>query len=210
MRSPNQIVTDSETSNMTKVLAIIAKCSVTDAQIIKKVVQSVFKVDPTISHLEDGGYNGEYDVVLTFGEEAFKACVNDLTIYPLPEPSRLTDKEENQDAREYTWEKLNQAKAVLDLRKPGVQNNSLTEESLPPIAANDVAQLAKINPNGWVGKTKNGRTIRLSARPTEEGSEDIKLTFSELYALKVATELLGVKEFTLVPSHKADTDSGSQ
>ncbi len=197
---------------MNKVLAIGYNTNHNDRLIMERVIETCIGIKPTVMDVTgDVGTSGA-SVVITFGQEAFEAmyagCVPYLFV-GLPAPSRLLDTQENEEARQYTFEKLTEVRKKLDAPKPSVQNNSLTEESLPPIAANDVAQLAKINPNGWVGKTKNGRTIRLSARPTEEGSEDIKLTFSELYALKVATELLGVKEFTLVPSNQADTSSGS-
>ena len=182
-----------------------------DRPIMERVVKGCLGIIPSIKDITSDDYNlADADLIITFGKEAFEAMWG--TRHPLvavPEPKDLVNLPINEEARQYTFEKLTEAKQkYIDKSGPPAQINSLTKESLPAITANDVAQLEKQNPNGWVGKTKNGKTIRLSAKPTE-GSEDINLTFAELYALKIATELLDVTEFTLVTANQSHSRTGS-
>ncbi len=177
-------------------------------KLLNRMVDGSFRASPDILHtgqLTEEGIE-EYDLVFCLGKEAYESVykLHDKAI-ALPDEERLIDTEENQDTREWTWNKLQEVKRELDSRQDNKQTNSLTKESLPPITANQVAEIEKQNPNGWVGKTSSGKTVRLSKQPVE-GSEDIQLTFAELYALKVAVELLDVTEFTLVPSTQTNTN----
>jgi hypothetical protein len=190
-----------------KILALVENCTKEDYEIVIKVVSSIFGSEPLII---DGDRRQDWpwdpDLILTFGQEAYENAIGMARHFiPLPGPSRLVNKEGNEDAREFTWNKLNEAKKLLDVKLGSGQDNSLSKESEPP---DSVIKLDKVSSHTWSARTRDGKTIRLSKRP-EEGSEDIRLTYDELYALKVAKDLLGVEEFTLVPSTKANPSSRS-
>lgn len=188
-----------------------------ELQQVMKIMGSAFPLkefNPNIIDLHEEDLEdritAEDKVIIAFGKQATEMGFpyRDYRLFlAVPEPSELFDTYSNREAREYTWEKLCELRKKIDSVKQNVQTKLPNKEPESSLDLTEINNLVKLNPNSWVGRTKDGVSIRLSAKP-EEGSEDIKLTFTELYALKVAMELLEITEFKLVPSNKTNNSSG--
>lgn len=81
-------------------------------------------------------------------------------------------------------------------------NNTIKLETLPTLDSKQVLELfqqafSKDGVKEWIGTTREGRTIKLTV-DKEIGSADINLTFAEMYMLKVAVEILKLKELEIV------------
>jgi hypothetical protein len=118
-----------------------------------------------------------------------------------PEPKQL-EPGGDETARVKVWQDLLELKAEPTTKK---ECKTITEDSLPELTAGDVKSLEKtikeLGIKEWKGVTKDGKSIKLSVVPIE-GSEDIKMTFSELYAIKLAMEILQIKEIDIVTNSK--------
>lgn len=174
--------------------------------LITRLVKAVFATEPQIVDLMSNYFTpSKEDLVIVMGLQAEK-ILKENKIFSnqinLPEPDLLTEEEENESARESAWKNLVRAKESIDKNRKNNYGRVLTKESLPSFTANEVLAIEKLNPNGWIGRTQDGKTIRLSSGKIQGASEDITMTYAELYALKIAVELLGIQEFELVPNNE--------
>ena len=110
-----------------------------------------------------------------------------------------------QKSRLKAFEQLKLLKISCEEDSIPLNNEVILEESIPDLTIDQLKILEKnLSQKGvdtWLGTTKNGKTVQLSLEP-KEGNADIKMTFSELYAIKIAIEALEIKEFTIVYSNK--------
>lgn len=155
------------------------------------------------------------DTVLIFGERARRLTSPQQSKFrlELPELYRLdTTLDENKQDIQDTVKKLSQLKQALS----SVTNNDLptTEtvketdkalnlnEEFPEELTTKVIEILEKQQrdqgiNYWLGNTVDGRSIKITLEP-EEGTADINLTFSELYAVMSLKEAFRVKELEIV------------
>ncbi len=180
---------------------------------MRRTIAGVFGIEPSIVDLTKVTLVLDADLIVIFGRKAAQVFYDRLQpkvpSVMVPEPVKLIDIDGNEETRMWTWKTLSELKRNLDAPVSNEQDITPQEILPPKLTRNDVQELEKSSPNGWSGRTKSGRSIRLSAERTQEGSEDIKLTFTELYAIKVAMELLDITEFHLVTSKQSNHHSGS-
>lgn len=107
---------------------------------------------------------------------------------------------------EIAYNEVLEFKEYLDNRPlDSVQQDStkqqFTEESLPGLTSTEVRDLeSTLLERGvlyWEGETVDGKSVRISRKP-EGSTADINLTFSELYAIKIAMETLQVTKLEVV------------
>ena len=187
-----------------KITALGFNLSKKNKELINSLVQYIFKTEPkTIDLISNYFEPTKEDLLVIFGKPAnnllkpLKILSNQIL---LADPDQLDSEEGDEEERNNACKKLLLAKESVDRSKKEPYRRTLTKESLPQITANEVSAIERLNPNGWIGRTENGKTIRLSSGKIKGNSEDICMTYAELYALKVAVELLGIKEFELVSS----------
>jgi len=171
------------------------------SRILKATLEEEFFV---ITSLKDNEVveHVEEDMILCFG-----ARVHNLTKtkYPnaiaLPELPKLVDSPSNRESRLKAWEILKQLK-----EKP-VEKEQDTELLLEPedLAVALQGKLDQLKKNmaadgttHWVGTTKMGKKVVISTSPKTDIPCDYSITVEELYAAKLAVEILGLKTLTLV------------
>jgi len=144
-------------------------------------------------------FNGN-DAVLIFGargKKYFRKNSNCHQYLELPEITELEKTDDNEGVRERIWEQLLSFKETLD------NNQIITAEALLDLSADNIlaleASLKAKGLNEWFGRTKKGETVCLSLLPAEEkkNKADIVLTFAELYAIRVAMDVLEVEEIVI-------------
>jgi hypothetical protein len=212
-----QKVADLVESNI-KVFAFVFGINNEEMDLVNSLLKAIFILKPTIIDLADlvtfdKTIAREEDYLFFFGKSAETVFNIDFGKIKgrkilLPEPKYLTNNEENEEERNKTWQLLQGLKRLDSLNK-GNYPRLLTKESLPAGKANDILSLEKEYPNGWIGKTEDGKTIRLASDISQSSSEDINMTYRELFALKLAVELLDIKEFELVPNTKTNLGRNS-
>jgi hypothetical protein len=177
-----------------------------DFELIRKI--GAFLTTETIS-IKDLTYHNiktEDDinnVVLIFGDKAsqrLKGITTKTTLF-LPEIRLLHAETGSEQKRVETFKKLKELKDKEDLKKPKMLTEVITDDPVITLSVTDLkaleTNLRSRNVNSWIGKTESGKIIQISIVP-EDGSANIRITFSELYALKTAMEVLDIKEFTIV------------
>jgi hypothetical protein len=138
--------------------------------------------------------------VFIFGEKADRQ-IGDISVRARLVFGSLADLDGtfgNEDLRREAFEQLQKLKEAQSVKQEHI--SKISESTLPSLTSDQVLiQLRQaISGQDWVGTTKDGRIIRLSIDKKEKGSEDIALTFSELFAMKLAMETLGIREFDIV------------
>lgn len=130
----------------------------------------------------------------------------------LPSLDKLEPKPENEKIRTDTWEAI---QILVKEYKEQIEINKelITEDSIPILTSNQVLLLEKTlkanNKNTWIGKSKDGRSFRLTIEDTKEGNEDIRMTFRELFAIRAAMETLQVEEIQIVQSNSKNSYKGN-
>lgn len=161
------------------------------------------QVTPTVSK-----YSKE-DLILCFGPRSFQ-MVSPLNpgAIKLPLLSQLVDKPSNTETRIEAWEILKR------IKDPAIEEESqleLTPEDLLKHLELKSQNVSKdFTEDGtayWLGTTLTGKKVLISnSNQNLNISCNFKLTLEELYAAKLATELLGLKHLTLVKTgNKNDT-----
>lgn len=201
---------------MSKVVVLGFSLDAKDKRFINKMISAVFNEVPEIVDLQSYKYRlkGGERLLIGIGEIAGRDIgqTEYFTGKPcciLPDLEKLDPDTGDDEIRQNVWQQLLGLRKYLDVPAQSEQTTSLTPDQLPVIEADAVPDLEKNHPRGWVGITKDGKSIKLTKTPTTEGSEDIKMTFAELQAIKTAVELLGVREFSLVPSNQANPSPSS-
>lgn len=149
------------------------------------------------------------DVVLCMGTRCHNLVSHE---YPgaikLPVLSDLEPRGENRESRLEAWETLTQAKNAskwthLDLElelSPEDTGKLLTEKSKTL-----VRHVNEDMTEHWIGTTALGKKVLISNKQNTKNIPcNFQLTFEELYAAKLAFDLLGLKSLTLVKGNKDD------
>jgi hypothetical protein len=105
----------------------------------------------------------------------------------------------NQNDKLEAWELLKKIKEYQAINSKIV----FTEENLPVLSANEIRelenQLKLLNIKEWKCFSKGGEEILLTFEPLEnKQSNVINFTFLELFALKLAIEILDLQEIEIV------------
>jgi len=151
------------------------------------------------------------DIVFFFGSNrAINAAKeNDYKLkIEFPDPIELDATLGDDDLRDIAWKKLKKLKEFLEEetdtqleRKAETQNPEIND--LPAISTDKILQQLKVamaqrGIQSFKCMTQDGREIVLTVEP-QKCDADFCMTFAELFALKMAQEVLHVKEFELVP-----------
>lgn len=158
------------------------------------------------------------NINVCFGKRAFnivtaavagaKMQPTNVEVVELPELSKLENTASNRPYRLQAWEIL---KAVKD-GPPAVKE----EEPQLDLKPEDVAALLKTKLQNvqahitedktayWMGETLLGKKVLISDKPLTNIPCDFRLTFEELYAAKLAVDILGLKTLTLVKGKQDD------
>lgn len=149
------------------------------------------------------------DIILCLGIRAYNMVSYEHPgAIKLPPLSELTPLPENREARLQAWETLTQAKKAvkithtdLDLElKPEDLALHLTDKSKTLIK-----NVEEDKTEYWIGTTTLGKKVLISNQQnTKNIACNFQLTFEELYAAKLAFELLGLKSLTLVKGKEDD------
>ena len=142
------------------------------------------------------------DVLFIFGSKASRLAnnINAKNVVHLPDLITLHPDTGITENRKQVVAKLKVLKQILedDIKEELVQTIS---DPIPDISISDLEILEKNlkskSITKWLTTTKNGKTVQISLEP-ETKEADINITFSELYALKIAMDALSIKEFTVI------------
>lgn len=148
--------------------------------------QPIFIIDLKISEPEVG----PIDNILIFGAKANRLFSRGTqqNILILPELKELEPG--NDKSREQTYANL------LNFKQQIQNQKIISEDSLPNLSCNKILalenRLKEKNENSWKGKTKDGRSVEIQLESINSDA-DIILTFSELYAIKAAMDVLDIE-----------------
>ena len=145
------------------------------------------------------------DILFLYGRKAQNYFKNSECRYKVefPDISVLVGSTNNK-AKQEAYKQLLELKEKLSRPEeiPPTENKKLTAEPLPDISPEQILilqeEIIENKKEYWQGKNKQGNTIRLTVKP-ETSEADINMTFAELYTLKIAMEVLQLKEIEIVP-----------
>lgn len=149
------------------------------------------------------------DIVFLFGQRAINACADKKCRAKIdfPELGKLDPALGETLDRTLAYKRLlilKDALSSIEDFQALKENTKLSENNLPDLTADQVKTLEdtlrKKGETVWKGITRDGKRILVSVEPTKDESCDLNLTFSELYAVKVLAETLGVRELEIVTS----------
>lgn len=151
----------------------------------------------------------EGDINIVCGTRCYNLLQDQgVKLVSIPAPKLLLSSEENKDTRKKTFDLLKS----IDLENPveEVEVKEITSEDLKKFTPDLILSLEQTlknkNITHWIGKTLSGKSILLVLDIKEPGVEidkfDLVLTFSELYSLKIASQMLNISTFTFVSGDK--------
>ena len=152
--------------------------------------QPIFIIDLKISEPEVG----PLDNILIFGTKANRLFSRGTqqNILILPELKELEPG--NNKVREQVYTNL------LNFKEHIQNQKVISTESLPNLSCDKILaienRLKEKNEKSWKGKTKDGRSVEIQLHSTSSDA-DIVLTFSELYVIKAAIDVLGIEEIII-------------
>lgn len=181
-----------------------------DYDLIVKMVKVV--TDTPVEIYDLASYEAdilEKDIVFFFGENRAVTAAKQANCrlkVEFPDAVELDAAFGNEDLREMAWEKLKEVKRLLATAKEqerAADIPKIVADDLPAISSDKILQqlrvaMSKQGIESFRCITKDGREIVLTVEPQKCDAE-FCMTFAELYALKLAQEVLHVKEFELVP-----------
>lgn len=159
-------------------------------------------------------HHRDTETVICFGIRAYNIVSSDnkSAIY-LPELIKLIDVPSNRDFRIKAWDILQ------GLKNKKVEKEEDTKLEIRPedIAHNLTDKYSKLQKHiqedgteHWIGETLLGKTVLITPNSINNTVKtDFVITFEELYAAKLAIEILGLKTLTLVKGKKDDKDKRS-
>lgn len=180
-----------------------------DFELIRKIASIVTTEAISIKDLIYHQIKDEEDmnnIVLIFGEKAserLKGLATKTTLI-LPEIHLLHAETGSEEKRLETFRKIKKLKEKEKSQKVKLSTEVINDDPVANLSITDLKalelNLKTRNVNSWIGKTESGKTIQISIVP-QDGDANVRITFSELYALKTAMEVLDIKEFTIVYSN---------
>jgi len=159
----------------------------------------------------------EDSIVIAFGQVAsnnVKRLLNEkpianIKLYELPHLSELIRKEQNTKWRAEAIQQLKTVKTELDSNLFRPTGLTIKEQHLPNLNHRQLLLLQKITEEAGQEScfqvTKGGKLIEISNEPLADSKATVHLTFRELYTIRIAMDVLGVHEVTLVSNRKNDT-----
>jgi hypothetical protein len=178
-----------------------------DFELVRKIAKVVTTEHVTVKDLRYYDIkleNTEEDILFIFGNKACRLAgdIKAKHVVNLPDISTLHSKTGILEKRQEALKQLNILKEILedDIQ---AELNKKVQDPVPEMKISDLQSLElnlkSKSINKWLTTTKNGKTVQISITP-ESAEADINITFAELYALRMAMEVLDVKEFTVVYS----------
>lgn len=175
-------------------VAISFGISSTAREIINSIAANIFKAEVEILDLKVSELQTEpTDIVLLFGKKAanlFTAAHREKI--ELPDLKDLMPG--NNGIRNQTY------KLLLSFRDKINNSKIITKDTLPDLSYKDIesieSRLKEKKETCWKGKTKDGKSIEIQIIPTNSNA-DITITFSELYALKTAIDILDIDQIVI-------------
>lgn len=177
-----------------------------DFELIRKITNIVTEENVPIKDLRYYDIkleDTENNILLVFGEKASSLAKNIKAkqIIYLPEISTLHAGAGIENNRQEAFEKLSLLKEVLQTSDIKSNTESTLKDPVPDLKMPDLKDLESTlkekGINSWLTTMTNGKTVRISVTP-EITKADIDITFQELYALKIAMDVLDIKEFTII------------
>ena len=169
----------------------------------KSLILSMIKVvtDRPVKIVDLSSYEVDLsgNLLFLFGKKAAKRLRDHRAKkVSLPSLDLLEKKDSNKKWRELAYQTL------LGVNKASSEEkNQILPEELPDFPIEDLRSLERnLKTQGieeWIGATDRGETISLTIFP-KKTSADICLTFSELYAMRMAFSILGMKEIKVTSS----------
>ena len=180
-----------------------------DFELIRKILKIITKEIPVIKDLRFYDINSEDtedSFIFLFGKKASDLAVNikAKTIIYLPDIQLLHADTGSQEKRQEVFSLLTEFKDTLLIQEKQLPTQKI-KDPIPDITISDLKILEEnLKEKGvvkWMTTSSTGKTIQISSIP-QEAKTDMNITFSELYALKIAMETLDIQEFTVVYSNK--------
>ena len=174
---------------------------------IERIIQAVLGEDTevTVDSIQGSKPRDHLptDIVICFGKRVFTIV---SAVHPnavsLPELNKLWDEPSNRVHREKAWEVLKGVRdgVVAAPPKPEDLELELKPEDLAVNLSNKLQNLQSQikDSTHWIGTTVLGKKVLLSSKPINNIPCDYQLTFEELYAAKLAVEILGLQTLTLI------------
>ena len=179
-----------------------------DFELIRKIIKVIPEETPVIKDLTFYDINLEDtkdSFVFLFGKKASNLSkeITAKKIIYLPETKLLHSDTGSDEKRKEVFDLLLEFKETL-LIQPKKEIKKI-KDPVSEITISDLKILEEtLKEKGvekWMTTSSTGKTIQISVSP-EESETDINITFSELYALKMAMEILDIKEFSVIHSNK--------
>ena len=147
--------------------------------------------------------------MFSFGHRAssFLKGISTKTTLFLPETTLLHSGTGSEIERQNTLKLLNDLKLKLQKEKKSENKKIIKNDPVSTMTLEELKvleeNLKKKGVKNWEIITDNNKKINLSIEP-EKNDADINLTFSEIYTLKMAMDVLSIKEFTLIYSKEKE------
>jgi len=205
-----------------KIVAIGFALTKKNTELINKMIKNVLGIEQVqIIDLRSQELAASYEEdtnFIVYGKKAArlfqKAAIDYLARTKfLADLNKLESDTGNTKDREDAWYELLDLEGGKPPQKKQEEVN-FTEDTLPNLTSDEVLRLEKAiiktGRDEWVGISKEGKSFRLSTELNKTATEEIKMTFAELFAIKLTMEILHIKEIQLVSkSSKASSESDS-
>lgn len=200
---------------MSRIVAFGYGLSKKNQELIIRMINNVLEKTVTIIDLKsyklDISKYPKDTIFLIFGKKAQRLIGNIMLTMAryFPDPDTL-EPNGDEEARLQVWQTLLELKALPTIKE---ECNIITESTLPELTAGDIKILEKtlkeMGTTEWLGKTKDGKSIRITVELSEKRTEEIQMTFSELYAIRMAMDILQLKEIDIAynKNHNSRSDS---
>jgi len=165
-----------------------------DKVLITKMAKNVLNSDIEIIDLASYNFKKENNIYLIFGEKTSRRVGAISNSFVLPEIKKLHPSGGDNILRKQAFEVLLTVKDYkLEITEETYNNNSLPELTSQEIIelSNKLKELGHLE---WICTSKGGDKFVIS----REKNENTSLTFTELFSIKMAMELLNLKEITIV------------
>ena len=180
-----------------------------DFELIRKIIKIITEETPVVKDLTFYDIKLEEtkgSVVFLFGKKA-SILAKDIAakkILYLPETKDLHHDGGSYHKRKEVFDLLTEFKETV-LIEPIKEEVLTLKDPIPEITISDLKILEETlkekNITKWMTTSVTGKTIQITSTP-QEGKTDINITFSELYSLKIAMDVLDIKEFSIIHSNK--------
>jgi len=173
---------------------------------LKLTEQEFDLISPSSHQLEDYVKSGK--IIFTFGEVNSKSLQSpDLNIVKLPSLKDLAKVKENVERRKETSELLISYRDKIEKIKEKLVTKVkvMKDSDLPDFSPKQLIELrnfiSELDKKSYVLKAKNGKLVEIN----EDGTQTVELadfaiSFSELCAIRIAQDILGISEVQIVAS----------